>query len=130
MLNFILENENHLLCHLGMTGGWRITKNHVRKSILILKYVIISFYPMLILVGSPYVPFWKKEAQKKLNELGEDLKSKNFTEQYFINSLKNTLKDKSKSLYWINRYLQVRVIISPMKFVRERVYALKEKLKT
>lgn len=90
MLNFILENENHLLCHLGMTGGWRITKKpckekhthlEIRGDNIFLSYVDPRRFGHMYLFG-------KKEAQKKLNELGEDLKSKNFTEQYFINSLK------------------------------------------
>lgn len=90
MLNFLLENNKHLLCHLGMTGGWRITKTpceekHTHLAIegkdIHLSYVDPRRFGHMYLYN-------KEDAEKKLNELGEDLKSPNFTEEYFITCLK------------------------------------------
>jgi formamidopyrimidine-DNA glycosylase len=90
MLNFLLKDKQHLLCHLGMTGGWRITKKPCEEKHTHLaiegKGVHLSYVDPRRF-GHMYL-YNEKDAEKKLAELGEDLKSPNFTEEYFIQALK------------------------------------------
>lgn len=90
MLNFVLDGDRHLLCHLGMTGGWRITKRPCEEKHTHLaiegKGVHLSYVDPRRF-GHMYL-YHKEDAAKKLAELGEDLKSPHFTEEYFINCLK------------------------------------------
>jgi formamidopyrimidine-DNA glycosylase len=94
MLNFILSDGRHLLSHLGMSGGWRISDTKVLE-----KHTHVQFkgecngeekfiaYVDPRRFGHMYL-YDKERAKQKLNELGADLKSKDFTLSYFQTSLK------------------------------------------
>lgn len=93
MLNFLLSDGRHLLSHLGMTGGWRISKKKVVEKHTHLQFqgecngkkVFIAYVDPRRF-GHMYL-YNEKDAQKKLAELGHDLKSPDFTFEYFKSSL-------------------------------------------
>jgi len=93
MLNFLLSDNRHLLSHLGMTGGWRISKEKVIEKHTHLQFTgmhqgekVYIAYVDPRRFGHMYL-FEKDDAEKKLNELGHDLKSPEFTFEYFKKSL-------------------------------------------
>lgn len=98
MLDFVLDKNLHLLCHLGMTGGWRITKKPCEEKHTHLaiegKSVHLSYVDPRRF-GHMYL-YDNEQAQLKLAELGEDLKSPQFTEEYFIQALKKYPERKIK----------------------------------
>ncbi|MBY0517289.1 MAG: hypothetical protein K2P81_10290 [Bacteriovoracaceae bacterium] len=90
MLDFILDDKSHLLSHLGMTGTWLITKTKPEGK-----------HAHLILEGSGFFLTYddprrfghlyqldELSAQKKLNELGPDLASADFTFDFMVAALK------------------------------------------
>lgn len=90
MLNFVLDDGRYLLCHLGMTGGWRITKKPCLEKHTHLELEGKTSYLSYVdprRFGHMYL-YDQEAADKKLGELGEDLKSPDFTEEYFITCLK------------------------------------------
>lgn len=88
MLNFVLDNDYHLLSHLGMTGSWRISHtplkekhNHLEiKGIHKEKEVYLSYVDPRRF-GHMYL-YDQNQSKEKLNELGVDLKSRQFTADY------------------------------------------------
>lgn len=93
MLNFLIDDGRHILSHLGMTGTWlvsptKVTEKHTHvqlkgkndKGDLFLAYVDPRRF------GHMYL-FDKEDANAKLNELGIDLLSSDFTYEYFKTSL-------------------------------------------
>jgi formamidopyrimidine-DNA glycosylase len=93
MLDLILNDGRHLLSHLGMTGGWRISRQKIMEKHTHLqfegehageKFFIAYVDPRRF--GHMYL-FDEQQAQEKLKELGVDLKSPDFTFEYFKNSL-------------------------------------------
>ena len=93
MLNFILSDKRHLLSHLGMTGGWRISKKKVTEKHTHLQFSGIHNNEKVYIAyvdprrfGHMYL-YNSEDANKKLNELGHDLKSPDFTYAYFKASL-------------------------------------------
>lgn len=89
MLDLVLNDGRHLLSHLGMTGGWRISKTKVLEKHTHLQFTgeyngehIFVAYVDPRRFGHMYL-YNEKDAQNKLNELGEDLKSLNFNYGYF-----------------------------------------------
>ena len=93
MLNFLLSDNRHLLSHLGMTGGWRISKakviekhTHLQFTGLHLGEKVYVAYVDPRRFGHMYL-YNEEETNKKLNELGADLKSAEFTYPYFKTSL-------------------------------------------
>ncbi len=90
MLIFHLDDKRYLLSHLGMTGTWRVTDSPLKDkhNHLILEgegktlnYVDYRRF------GHMYL-FNKEQAQKKLNELGVDIASKEFTLSYLKEAIK------------------------------------------
>lgn len=94
MLVFEISDKRKILSHLGMTGSWRVSSaplkerhNHIQikgennGEAFYLSYVDPRRFGHLYLYGPA-------EAQSKLNELGVDLKSPDFTFDYFKNALK------------------------------------------
>ena len=93
MLNFLLSDSRHLLSHLGMTGGWRISKTKVVEKHTHLQFTgthsgdkVYIAYVDPRRFGHMYL-YDEADASKKLNELGHDLKSPEFTYKYFKSSL-------------------------------------------
>lgn len=89
MLDFLFDDDRHLLCHLGMTGGWRISdkpcqEKHTHFEIKGEKSYISYVDPRRF--GHMYL-YDQTNAEAKLNELGEDLKSPTFTFEYFKDAL-------------------------------------------
>lgn len=90
MLDFLFDDRSHLLSHLGMTGTWLVGE-HVPKgkhTHLILKGPTLTLaYDDPRRFGHMY---WYSalEAQKKLDELGPDLASNDFTYEFMVDSLK------------------------------------------
>lgn len=94
MLVFEISDGRKILSHLGMTGSWRISSeplkekhNHIQikgekeSETFYLSYVDPRRFGHLYL-------YPEDKAQEKLAELGEDLKSPNFTLEYFTHALK------------------------------------------
>jgi len=93
MLNFLLSDNRHLLSHLGMTGGWRISKTKVIEKHTHLQFTGLHLGEKVYVAyvdprrfGHMYL-YNEEETNKKLNELGADLKSAEFTYPYFKTSL-------------------------------------------
>lgn len=93
MLDFLLDDKRHILSHLGMTGGWRISKEKVLEKHTHLQltgtYKNEKFYLAYVdprRFGHMYL-YDEENAQKKLHELGVDLLDPNFTFKYFKDSL-------------------------------------------
>ncbi len=89
MLDLLLDDGRHLLSHLGMTGGWRISKTKVLEKHTHLQFSgehegeqIYVAYVDPRRFGHMYL-YNEEEAQKKLDELGVDLKSPDFNFAYF-----------------------------------------------
>lgn len=93
MLIFELNDGRKILSHLGMTGSWRVSSApspekhaHIRVKgekdgeTFYLTYVDSRRFGHLYLYN-------EDQASKKLSELGVDLKSPDFTYQYFKDSL-------------------------------------------
>lgn len=106
MLDLILDDGRHILSHLGMTGGWRISEEKILE-----KHTHLQFYgenkgqKLYIAYVDPrrfgHMYLYNKEsAQKKLNELGVDLKSPDFKFKYFINMIKK----------YPNRFIKVTLL--------------------
>ena len=93
MLDLILNDGRHLLSHLGMTGGWRISREKVLEKHTHLQFsgehdgqqVYIAYVDPRRF-GHMYL-YNDEDAQKKLDELGVDLKSPDFTYDYFREKL-------------------------------------------
>lgn len=93
MLVFEISDGRKILSHLGMTGSWRISSsplkekhNHIQikgscgEETFYLSYIDPRRFGHLYLFG-------EEDAQKKLAELGADLKSPEFTFKYFKDAL-------------------------------------------
>lgn len=106
MLDFLLDDGRHILSHLGMTGGWRISKKKVTEKHTHLQfsgeYDGEPFYVAYVdprRFGHMYL-YNEEDAQKKLDELGVDLKSDDFTLKYF----------KEKLLKYPDRFIKVTLL--------------------
>jgi formamidopyrimidine-DNA glycosylase len=106
MLDLLLSDGRHILSHLGMTGGWRISKDKVIEKHTHLQFkgeVKGEEYHMAYVdprrFGHMYL-FNKEQAEKKLAELGHDLKSPDFTYKYF----------KEKLLKYPERFIKVTLL--------------------
>lgn len=102
MLDFILDDGRHLLCHLGMTGGWRISKTKVIEKHTHLQFMSENNFLAYVdprRFGHMYL-YDEKQAQAKLNELGVDLLDPNFTCVYF----------KEKILKYPDRFIKVTLL--------------------
>ena len=106
MLDFLLSDGRHLLSHLGMTGGWRISKEKVLEKHTHLQFSgtykneqVYVAYVDPRRFGHMYL-YNEEDAQKKLGELGADLKSPEFTFEYF----------KSALLKYPNRLIKVTLL--------------------
>lgn len=90
MLDFLLDDGRHLLSHLGMTGSWRIAKEKSQVKHTHLEFVSSSgdhlYYVDPRRFGHMYL-LSGETAQQKLDELGVDLKSAEFTLEYFTHAL-------------------------------------------
>src|SRR5690606_3631692 len=91
MLDFVLDDGRHILSHLGMTGSWRLTAEKCKEKHTHLELVNSDGTAHLSFVdqrrfGHIYL-YDEAQAQKKLAELGVDLKSPDFTYEYFKKSL-------------------------------------------
>jgi formamidopyrimidine-DNA glycosylase len=90
MLDFLLSDGRHILSHLGMTGGWRISKTKVVEKHTHLQFKSTTgdyiAYVDPRRFGHMYL-YNAEDAQRKLGELGEDLKSEAFTIKYFSEKL-------------------------------------------
>ena len=93
MLDFLIDDKRHILSHLGMTGSWRISKEKVFAKHTHLQFEGTHNNQKIFLAyvdprrfGHMYL-YNETDAQKKLAELGVDLKSDDFTYQYFKASL-------------------------------------------
>jgi formamidopyrimidine-DNA glycosylase len=90
MLDFVFDDDSHLLSHLGMTGTWLIgeevkTGKHTH---LILKGERLTLaYDDPRRFGHMYY-YNAKEAEKKLNELGMDLVDPDFSLAYLTSAIK------------------------------------------
>lgn len=89
MLDLVINDGRHLLSHLGMTGGWRISKKKVSEKHTHLQFSgenngekVFVAYVDPRRFGHMYL-YDEENAQRKLNELGHDLKSKDFSYAYF-----------------------------------------------
>ena len=100
MLDFLFDDGRHLLSHLGMTGSWRIDQNKSKVKHTHLEFAadledsnnkamrqLHIYYVDPRRFGHMYL-LDEAGAQKKLSELGVDLKSEEFTLDYFSKSLK------------------------------------------
>ena len=94
MLDFILDDMSHLLSHLGMTGTWLITKERPtqKHSHLILEGQSPAG-PMFLTFNDPrrfghMYHLNQADAQTKLDELGPDLASPEFTYDYMVEAFK------------------------------------------
>ena len=96
MLDFLLDDGRHILSHLGMTGSWRISKEKSKVKHTHLEFesahvgaheAVHIYYVDPRRFGHMYL-LDENGAQKKLNELGVDLKSPDFTLEYFSQSLR------------------------------------------
>ncbi|MCT4641512.1 MAG: hypothetical protein N4A33_04385 [Bacteriovoracaceae bacterium] len=106
MLDFIFNDGRHLLCHLGMSGGWRISKEKVLEKHTHLQFKTKNKNAEIYLAyvdprrfGHMYL-YNEKDASRKLSELGHDLLSDKFTFEYFKKSL----------LKYPNRFLKVTLL--------------------
>lgn len=89
MLDFLIDDKRHLLSHLGMTGSWRISKEKILEKHTHLQFEGIHENKKIFLAyvdprrfGHMYL-YNEENAQKKLDELGIDLKSEDFSYKYF-----------------------------------------------
>jgi formamidopyrimidine-DNA glycosylase len=98
MMIFNLSDGRKILGHLGMTGGWRILKSpceekhtHIEftDGKTFLSYVDPRRFGHMYLLN-------EEEAQVKLDELGIDLKSPDFTLEYFMETIKKYPERKIK----------------------------------
>lgn len=90
MLDFLLDDDRHILSHLGMTGTWLISKEKVLEKHTHVQLKSDQGYIAYVdprRFGHMYL-FDNQDAQAKLNELGLDLLDPLFTEDYFVTSLK------------------------------------------
>ena len=94
MLVFEISDGRKILSHLGMTGSWRISAEPLKEKHAHIKIKATNdaetFYLSYVdprRFGHLYL-YGEDDAQKKLAELGEDLKSPNFTYEYFRDALK------------------------------------------
>lgn len=89
MLIFILDDKRYILSHLGMTGSWRISpqKLELKHVHLSLQGITQNNRPVYLSYVDPrrfghmYL-YHKDEAYKKLDQLGTDLMSADFTLPY------------------------------------------------
>lgn len=95
LMRMVFTSEKFLLCHLGMSGGWRISKQKVLEKHTHLQFVCKDTNDQLIYLA--YVDprrfghlfFYKKESSDaKWNELGVDIASKEFTPEYIQSCVK------------------------------------------
>lgn len=90
MLDFLLDDQRHLLSHLGMTGTWLLSKTKIKEKHTHLQFEGDEYFLAYVdprRFGHMYL-YEPDKAQEKLNELGTDLLDPAFTEDYFIDSLK------------------------------------------
>jgi formamidopyrimidine-DNA glycosylase len=90
MLDFIFDDNSHLLSHLGMTGTWLIgekikTGKHTHLTLTGKKHTLAYDDPRRF--GHLYY-YTQEEAEKKLAELGMDLTDPDFTLEYLTTAIK------------------------------------------
>lgn len=88
LLDFVLEDDHHILSHLGMSGSWRISDSKVKEKHTHLQFIgemngkekfLAYIDPRRF--GNMY--FFKKESTDiYLTGLGVDVSTKNFSDQY------------------------------------------------
>lgn len=93
MLVFELSSKKRILSHLGMTGSWRVSEQALNEKHAHIKIICAKGDQKLHLsyvdprrFGHLYL-LDEKESQRKLSELGADLKSQEFSFEYFKNAL-------------------------------------------
>lgn len=106
MLIFEVSDGRKILSHLGMTGSWRISSTPSKEKHAHIKIKGIkgddTFYLTYVdhrRFGHLYL-YDEEQAQSKLRELGADLKSPEFTYEYFRESL----------LKYPDRYIKVTLL--------------------
>lgn len=87
MLDFLLDDGRHMLSHLGMTGSWRVTKARCKEKHTHIEFANEAKDSYLSFVdqrrfGHFYL-LSPAQAMEKLEELGADLLSAEFTYEYF-----------------------------------------------
>ena len=90
MLDFLIDDDRHILSHLGMTGTWLISEKKISEKHTHFQLKGETHYLAYVdprRFGHMYL-YNKEQAQLKLNELGLDLLDPNFTLKYFTESLK------------------------------------------
>jgi formamidopyrimidine-DNA glycosylase len=90
MMIFELSDQRKLLCHLGMTGGWRITHSPLEIKHLHVMFTDGNTYLSYVdprRFGHMYL-YNEKDAKNKLSELGVDLLAPEFTLEYFTKTIK------------------------------------------
>jgi formamidopyrimidine-DNA glycosylase len=90
MLDFIFDDNSHLLSHLGMTGTWLIgeeikTSKHTHLTLTGPKFTLAYDDPRRF--GHMYY-YTAEEAEKKLAELGMDLANPDFNLAYLTQCIK------------------------------------------
>ena len=90
MLDFLFDDDSHLLSHLGMTGTWLIgeTIKSGKHTHLVLngdQFTLAYDDPRRF--GHMYY-YSKEEAEKKLAELGMDLADPDFSLEYLTSAIK------------------------------------------
>jgi formamidopyrimidine-DNA glycosylase len=98
MLIFELSGGHKLLSHLGMTGSWRLedTQGIEKHTHLVIqaKDKALSYVDQRRF-GHLYL-YPNEQAEKKISELGVDIASNEFTEEYLKQVLKKTAKREFK----------------------------------
>lgn len=94
MLVFEISDGRKILSHLGMTGSWRISTEKIKEKHLHIEFIGTKGNETFFLsyvdprrFGHLYL-YEEGNAQAKLDELGVDLASPDFTYEYFEESLK------------------------------------------
>ena len=88
MLIFEFEKELFLLSHLGMSGSWRISKEKITEKHTHLQWELVKGKQVFFLAyidprrfGKMYF-LEKKKAQEKIDKLGVDISSSDYTAEY------------------------------------------------
>lgn len=89
LLDFRLDDNRHLLSHLGMSGAWLISEKRVTEKHTHVQFTGTDGYLAYVdprRFGHMYL-YDETQAQQKLGELGCDLLDTTFTPEYFKSTL-------------------------------------------